>query len=84
MFSKTSLMFKNDNSDTFHPVKRVRQGDPLSPTLFLTVFNVILDLLPEDTGFLFEDTIINHMAYADDLVLMAENTDQLQHLLNIL
>lgn len=45
-FSKTSLMFKGDSSDTFHPVKGVRLGEPLSPWLFPLVFNLILDLFP--------------------------------------
>lgn len=60
--SKTYLTFKSDRSNLFHPVKGVSQGDTLSPTLFLLIFNYILDLLPAYTGFNFDGTIINQLS----------------------
>lgn len=77
-------MFQGEQSEQFHPVKGVRQGDPLSPTLFLIMFNSILNSLPADLGFNFNRTLINHIAYADDLVIIAESAEQLQGLLDIL
>lgn len=47
------------------------------------VFNSVIDLLPPGIGFYFGDYLINHLAYADDLVLIAETEADLQHLLNI-
>lgn len=44
---------------------------------------MFVELLPIDIGFNFEDTIFNHLAYADDLVLIANNVEEHQHLLNI-
>lgn len=82
--SKTSLIFQNENGELFHPDKGVRQDDPLSPTTFLLIFDIVLDLLPKDVGFLFDDVILNHIAYADDLVLLANSAEELQHLINIL
>lgn len=44
---------------------------------------MIVELLPIDIGLNFEDTIFNHLAYADDLVLIANNVEEHQYLLNI-
>lgn len=56
----------------------------MSPLLFLLVFNSVIDLLSSEVGFCFKELLINHLAYANDLVLMAESDAELQHMLNIL
>lgn len=83
-YSKTQLSFRRQKSDFIHSVKGVRQGDPLSPLLFLIVFNTELEILPSNIGFRFRNLLINHIAYADDLIVMAESSAELQHLLNLL
>lgn len=82
--SKTQLSFKKLSHEFFHPVKSVQQGNPLSPLLFILVFNNVIDLLPSEVGFCFKELLINQLAYIDDLVLMAESDADLQHMLNIL
>lgn len=67
--ARTYLTFKNNKSNLFHPVKGVRPGDPLSPTLFLAVFNTVLNHLPPEIGIIFDHQLINHLAYADYLIL---------------
>lgn len=83
-FSKTQLSFKRENSKFIHPVKGVRQGDSLSPLLFLIVFNKVLKSLPDQVCFKFRELILNHLAYADDLGVLAESVKELQFLLQAL
>ena len=65
--------------------KGTEQGHPMSPELFKMY---ILDLssrlaIPGDFPCLL-DSIINHLLWADDLVLLALNEQSLQNILNIL
>lgn len=82
--SNNLLSFKKYKSEFFHPVKGVRQGDFLSPLLFLIIFNAVIEMLPSDIGFRIRNVLINHIAYSDDLVIMAQSAAELQDLLNIL
>lgn len=54
-----------------------------SPALFLLVFDQVLGSLPADISFKFINLIINHLAYADDPVLIGQSASDLQHLLNL-
>lgn len=56
----------------------VKQGDPLSPILFILAMNeVVMQALPEK-GIKLRGEHIDALAYADDLILFAENGDDLQ------
>ena len=65
------------------PGRGVRQGDPLSPVLFNLVMNRTLKKLPASTGVMVGEQRVNHLAYADDVVLLAETKTGLQHMLHV-
>ena len=87
MYSNTFFCIKKINFVTT-PIKNdkgVKQGDGLSPTLFKKKLN--------DLGKSFDDKDksypldlgnhkINHLLFADDLLLLSENKEGLQHCLN--
>jgi hypothetical protein len=61
----------------------VRQGDPLSPTLFsLFINDLAIELKNLNIGVKFGDDIINILLYADDIVIMAENEHALQSMID--
>jgi hypothetical protein len=64
----------------------VRQGDPLSPTLFgLFINDLATDLNASGKGIkLNDDLIIALLLYADDLAIIADSEEDLQMMLNIL
>lgn len=78
--SRTILSFKGNVS----PEQGMWQGDPLSPLLFFIVFNKILEALPRDLGIKFKEIILNHLAFADDLVLLSNSLQELQEIMNVL
>lgn len=60
----------------------VRQGDPLSPLLFIMVMeDIVREALPE-VGFNLDGQRVDSLAYADDLVLLAEKSPRLQEKLH--
>ncbi|KAF8794330.1 Retrovirus-related Pol polyprotein type-2 like protein [Argiope bruennichi] len=63
------------------PTRGVRQGDPLSPLLFLLVFEEVLKSIPVFEGYVLHGRI-NHIAYADDLVLVADSISGLNNIAN--
>lgn len=62
----------------------VRQGDPLSPLLFIMVIEDIVAASLPSVGYDFDGHRINSIAYADDLVLLAEKSPRLQEKLHLL
>ena len=58
----------------------VKQGDPLSPVLFNSVIDMALSELDPSIGIQIGNSKVNHMAFADDVVLLAETGDGLRAL----
>ena len=54
------------------------QSNPLSPVLFNLVVDEVLMSLPEITGFKLGNAKVGNLAYADDIVLLAESEPGLQ------
>ncbi|GBN88201.1 Retrovirus-related Pol polyprotein from type-1 retrotransposable element R2, partial [Araneus ventricosus] len=81
--AKTFLCFNGSiKSEPVRPTRGVRQGDPMSPLLFLLVFDQVLNAIPDYEGFHFENKRINHIAFADDLVLVADSMVGLNNIIN--
>jgi len=71
-------------STPFYVSNGVRQGGILSPLLFnLYMDNLSRELKGCRTGCLVGDSLINHMLYADDLVILSPSSAGLQQLLGI-
>ncbi|GBO45524.1 Retrovirus-related Pol polyprotein from type-2 retrotransposable element R2DM [Araneus ventricosus] len=81
--ARTFLCFNGSiKSEPVRPTRGVRQGDPMSPLLFLMVFDRVLSSIPDYEGFHIEGKKINHIAFADDLVLMADSMIGLNNIIN--
>ena len=57
-------------------------GDPFSLVIFNIIMDHLLRSLPQECTAIFNNTIIRAMAFADDLVLLADSPTGLQHLLD--
>ncbi len=72
-------------TDWFESSQGTKQGDNLSPNCFSLYLNPLLtELKSSGKGVKVGESLISVLAYADDLVLMAENASDLQHLVDIL
>lgn len=71
-------------SEWFKQGRGVLQGDPLSPTLFNIIIDYIVVGLNSILGVSLHGKMINALAYADDLVLLASSRAGLQANLNTL
>ncbi len=72
-------------SEWFESNQGVKQGDNLSPNLFSIYLNpLIAEMKASGIGVNIDNDTICILAYADDLVLLAENEGDLQRLLDIL
>jgi hypothetical protein len=61
--------------------KGIRQGDSLSPLIFNIIMNEIIKGIKGMRGYRTGESMINLVVYADDVVLIAENEDDLQRML---
>jgi len=82
--TKSRVLLSNQIATDWFPINNgVRQGDPLSPTLFSLYINDLVDHLKEKCPTLtVADFEINTLLYADDMVLLAESERNLQQLLD--
>jgi len=87
--SKACVGFKGKNSKTFSVERGVAQGDPLSPNIFIIFINNLIEkIVASGIGVNVQLKNQNNMfvpclAYADDIVLLCENPEDLQKLIDI-
>lgn len=87
LYSQTSACLKINGELTnfFNIPNGVRQGDPLSPTLFsIYIDSLLSELKSLNLGIDINDLILTVLAYADDLVILTDSEEKMQHLLNVL
>ena len=62
----------------------VLQGDPLLPLLFNLMIDEALESIDNQGTVLFEGIALSHIAFADDLVILANDAEQLNQKIQIL
>jgi hypothetical protein len=68
--------------EEFEIKKGVRQGDPLSPKIFTAVLETVFRRLNwEEHGLNINGTKLNHLRFADDLILLTDDPAELQSML---
>ena len=85
-YSEQTLRVKwgNELSAPIYVSNGVRQGGILSPLLFNVYMNDLSLLLEKNTnGLSYGTGRVNHLMYADDIVLFSPSADGLQRLINI-
>ena len=67
----------------FSTNRGTRQGDPVSPNIFITVLERVKDSIAEDgAGVAINGTWINNLCFADDIDLTEEDPQRLEHTVN--
>lgn len=70
---------------SFQVERGVKQGDPLSPKIFIAVLESIFGALEwRNMGININGTLLTHLRFADDIVLLSESSEQLAHMLESL
>ena len=82
---RSRVILNEHETDFFHCPIGVKQGDCLSPTLFAIFINDLAhEIKASNIGInLNDNTFINILLYADDIILLANNEEDLQSLLFI-
>ena len=78
------IKWRSTFSGNFYVINDVRQGGVLSPLLFYVYVDELSGCQNKSSiGGSMNDTIINHMLYANDMCIISLSLACLQHLLNI-
>jgi hypothetical protein len=82
--AKILIVLKEKQTSLFKTTRGVKQGGPLSPWLFTVYIDELgVTLNIYEAGIKIGSIRINNILYADDIVLMANDTDELNSLLHI-
>lgn len=74
----TTLRANGRSSRKIRARRGVRQGDPLSPLLFNYIMDWALSTLDPNIGVSVGESLVNHLAFADDVSLLATTSGGLQ------
>lgn len=76
--AQSAIRINKENGEWFHTNVGTRQGDPLSPLLFITYLERIMDLTQQNPyGVNLNGTLVNNLRFADDIDLIDEKFDNL-------
>ena len=79
----TSCVKLHKSTDKFKIGRGVRQGDTISPKLFTTSLESVFQKLDwNEMGININGKFLNHLRFADDIILIAADLDQLQTMMN--
>ena len=79
-----TVRWGNTLSDNFLVSNGVRQGGVLSPALFRVYMDDLSTVLNTiNFGCYFNSTMVNHLMYADDIILICPSVNGLQELINV-
>lgn len=82
--AKAAVRVGNEVGEWFRQEKGSRQGDPLSPVIFIVYLERVMQRLCRNmTGVSIHGRRINNLRFADDVTLFEESWDQLQESLDI-
>ncbi|KAJ8727743.1 hypothetical protein PYW07_001862 [Mythimna separata] len=84
IYSKSISRVRLDRvGDSININRGVRQGDPISPKLFIAVLhNIMADLSWSKRGINIKGKHLSHLRFADDIVILAENAKELNEMIN--
>ena len=82
--SRTKLRVQGETSDEIIVKRGIKQGDPLSVPLFLAIMDWAVADMDKKLGVSIGNCKINHLAFADDLVILASTKKGLQTHMDIL
>ena len=71
-------------TDKFEINQGVHQGDPLSPLIFILTISPIIWYFQKYKGYSLNNINISILAYADDLILISNNKNEIYDMFNIL
>ena len=82
--TSTTIQCNNVEIDNVNILRGVKQGDPMSPVIFNSIIDELLDSLPRELGYPFSATdSVNSLGFADDLNLIAHTVTTMKRLINI-
>lgn len=86
IYANSTSKVKLENRGEVISIERgVRQGDPLSPKLFIAVLeNIFRKLDWSNKGVLINGCYINHLRFADDIVIISETFKDLEEMMRSL
>ena len=77
--SQSAVHIGKDNGEWFRTDVGTRQGDPLSPLLFIAYLERVMDQVRQNTcGINISGILINNLRFADDIDLIDEDVSSLQ------
>lgn len=86
LYKKSKSRVKLETTGPWFPISRgVKQGDPLSPILFIATLESIISKLDwNKRGINVKNKHLSHLRFADDLVLISEKGKELQYMVESL